>query len=41
MRFDIDLGGKLMGVGDQVSINIRAQTLVDIIFGIERERQYF
>jgi len=39
MTFDIGLGGKLMGVGDQVSIKrvSRAQTF---IFGIERQRQY-
>jgi len=41
MKFDIDLGGNLMGMGDQVSASKSPGTsLTGIPFGIERERQY-
>jgi hypothetical protein len=41
MKFDIDLGGNLMGIGDQVSASKSPSTsLTGISFDIERERQY-
>jgi hypothetical protein len=41
MKFDIDFGGNLMGIGDQVSASkLPGTILTGIPFGIEWEPQY-